>query len=1560
VPPNFFPIVAPFLIFTVEESMSVSPTRQARNPIPRNRSNKAAKQGWVKRMLRLEALEQRQLMAADIMPFHNYLAASDVNGDFAISPLDALVIINKLNAEGSGPLTNQSAPVDRTALVDADGDNMLSPLDVLTVINAINNGEGVGELAEVRYRFFSVKADGTADQELTDPTPNNGITEAVIGTGDRVIIRTQIKDLRAPTPSGVFSAYHDLSFTNADGSTDEKLQLQWGEFNQLDVLNNVRSGTFTLTYGTETTAPIAIAFNNGIYSANGTVTNIRTAIQALPSVGTGNVRVSSLNSPTSFRFGINFIGQRARTNFVDPVVGANNLSSDGSGAVTLTVTGQANPDPTSDLVSRVARNHNLDNGTFIDGTGTESPVTRYTNGPDGVLKSNTPSATRTMTLLGGFSSVTSFLDPSVASRFLNVVDVLFVGGGAGVINLNGDTSPLPQPGAAGDNLGIALFGARAVYLTSTEVILPTATLIIADRLTAVTDSRNIPEDSGQSSIDVIANDIDRFGTSRGVVGVTQPSVGGTVAFVNNGQNVSFTPTADYFGPVTFTYTVRNNVTPTPDTAVGTVTINVTPVNDPPTIVGTQFSVEEDVANPLVLTPAQLFTPGPANESAQAVTIQSFTTGPQTNGTVSIVAGNINFLPAANFFGNAIFQVTGADDGSPIATRVSTITVNVAPVNDAPIANNAIFSVVEDGSVIISGTGAVSQLLSNANPGPGEAAQSLIILGFGAASNGGTITTVGSVVTYRPAPNFFGVETATYTVQDNGSPALAATGTITFNVSAVNDPPTAVNDTGAGRFTVLGLAQPSNLDVLANDSPGPLETDVLRIVSVTTPDRGTATINDQANRVVYTPPGDANSFNTTARFSYTIEDAGGLRSTADVEVFIIPPILPFAVDNVASIAEDSPAFTIDVIADDIGNSGATKRLVSFTQPDVASGSVALDDRASAADPTDDRLIYTPAPNFFGNAIFTYTMTDDAPGSDPSTATVTITVTPVNDLPTAAERTFAATEDTVLTIPAASITDGLSKGPFEDSQTLTITGAENLTTGSGTVVIVGGDVRYTAAPDFNGQVLVRYTVTDNGLTGTTLSPLSASSTLTINVQAINDAPIAVADTPVSTAENTPVTIVISSLLANDRPGPANESPPQTVTIVALGTMVITTAQGGSVRQSGTDLIYTPANSFNGPDSFVYQITDGLLNAPATLTVNVSEVNDAPTAGALTRSVFASVPTVFDVTQDLAGMPKGPANESGQTLRVSRVIPNPNTVGTVVLNANGTITYTAPLGANGLDTFQYEVVDNGTTNGVADPKTSIATFNVNISPFIPSTIRGVVYVDDNNSGAMDSNELRMGGIEVTLTVAATPSTALRTVTEMTHVDGTYSFDLLPPGAYTVTYAVPILATDAPGANSFTRTIVAPGGVNAEFNFSILGITPRYAGVIENLASSFYNANGSLRTSGVYAAIGANGKSEWTITRDGFAGDVFQEVVLSNDGTRAYLTGVRGADRGVYTATLNRQQFVQVQDPTGARLIRILARGSDLNWQQVSLAAPPVEITSRARTYLDTVDELFAQEGW
>ncbi len=1528
--------------------MTVSSKRQARYNGFRKRIRKSASQSLLKRLLRMESLERRELMASDIAAaFQNPVYPTDVDGDYSITPLDALVVINKLNSTGGGSLAGIPGPTDRSSFFDVDGDNVLSPLDVLTVVNSINRGEGLGEVVDVRYKFFTVNPDGTANQEITGSAIN-------IGTGEKIIVRTQMKDLRtSPLPKGIFSAYADLNYTNADATATEKLQIQWGEYDLLNIGNSVRKGTFKLQYGADTTAAIPISFDvNGLYDPTATAASIQSAIAALPSIGANNVRVSQNTrldgtDPSFFNFDIFFVNAKARQDIPDPVVVSNLLLDGNNVAIATKVRGKTNPTPSDEEVLRAALNF----------APVSTQFTQYSNGPSGVLQ--TTGSTRSVARLGGFSTVTSNLPTAVAASYLTMVDTLFVASAPGDIVLNGSITPLTS-GTSGQSLGISLFGDQNSYLTATQVTLPTVTLHILDRLTAVADSATIAEDAAATALNVVNNDVDRFGTSRGIISVTQPSVGGTVTFVNNDQSVTFTPAKDYFGPVTFTYTIQNNVG---DRATGSVSINVTPVNDPPAVIKSSFTTNEDTT--LIIAPADVFSPGPANESTQVVTLTAVAplTG-QTNGTVTLVNGSINYVPAANFFGTALFTVTGQDDGSPTASTTTTLTVTVAPINDPPVAFAGTLTVAEDTNLILIGTGAANDLLKNSNAGPLEPTQTVSLVSISSTTpQGGTIATVNGITTYTPSANFFGTDTFVYTITDNGTPPLTAIATVTINVTPVNDPPIAVNDTGAAKLFAIGVTTtPTTLNPLINDSAGPLEiNDTILLKSVTTTSLGgTVSISPDKTRVIYTPP--ANSINKTDTFSYTIEDSAGLTASANVEVFIFPPILPFAVDDVLTVREDAAATNIDVLLNDLINSGASKRLVSFTQP--ASGTVIRDDNGTPADTGDDELVYTPAANFFGTTSFTYQLLDTAEGSNPSSGTVAVIVQEVNDPPVAVDKTVEGTEDTVLTILSATVTNGLSKGPGEDAQTLTVTGATLLTNGSGALSLsAAGDIVYTPAADFNGQVLIRYTVTDNGTTAGVADPKSSSATLTVNVAPVNDPPVAVGDNGGTTAENVPLTIVGTTLLTNDRPGPANEST-QNISLIPLAGS-LATANGGTVTQQGVNLVYTPKASFNGVDTFTYQITDDgspALTATGTVTVTVTEVNDAPVPTPLVREAFASVGTTYDFTAALAGMARGPANESGQTLRITKVTLGSNPKGTVVLNANGTVTYTAPLGSSGQDIITYEVTDNGTTNGVADAKTASSTLTINISPFLPSTFSGKVYIDDNNSRSRDANELVLAGVEVTLFLPATATSAATSKTVLTKSDGSYSFDPsiinIPPGVYTVSFAVPEFMTDSPLSNSQIITVVAPGGLNVQTDFAVLGVSPGYGNVLENLASNFYLNNGQLRTQGMYAAILANGKSAWTIARDGFGASDFQEVVLSDDGRTAYITEVTGPTHVVSTAAVDRRNFVVVTDGNGNKLVRILTTHDQLNWQTINRAAPPAGIHSRG--YLLALDDFFAGQGW
>lgn len=1554
--------------------MSASQNRRVRE----RKNIQSSKKSFLSRMLRLESLERRELMAADFAPFHNYLASTDVDGDFKISPLDALMVINQINTTGSGSLAGRQAPTTRVGLVDADGDNALSPLDALLVINSINRGEGVGELAEIKYEFYALNDNGTLGANL-DPNPNDFVYEANVSTGQKFVVRTLMADLRG-NPSGIFSAYHDLNFTNRDGSAAEKIQLQWSEYNSLKLRqsdpNGTIGGSFRLAYGSEITSLIPIATTSPrpgvtIPSKSGTADNIRTALEGLPGIGAGNVvvNVNEIDPDPGFNFDIFFRNAKARTDMPNASIAENNLTAT-LGVINPTITFQDAPSPSQTVVARAAMNYKP--------ITTQFPL--YVNGPNGVLdESSSATGKRTLKNLGSFSNSSAPIPSASASNFFGIVDTAFRAGASGTVDLAATVSQLPAAGSQGENLGIALYNATGVYLTSSQVLLPTAVINIQDRLTAVNDVFTINEDAPVNSYNVVANDVDRFGTSRGIISVTQPTEGGTVSFdgVGTAQTIRFTPAANYNGPVTFTYTIRNNIN---DVATGTVTMNVTAVNDAPIVINTAFSVTEDPASPLLIAPTDVFSPGPANESSQLITLAIVTPPPANQGTAVINAsGILEFTPAANFVGTVNMVVRGTDNGTPAQSTNATLTVTVSAVNDAPVIVQTTYSVAED-----TAAGVVILPTQIFTPGPSnESAQTitLSLITLPTASQGvATILPNGSLQ-FVPALNFFGPVNFVVRGTDNGTPALSTDATLTINVTPVNDGPIAVDDTGSSaRFNVIGLTGTATpLDVMRNDSAGPNESsiDSIKILSVTTTTLGaTVTLNADRTRVIYTPPTTA--VNQTDFFSYTIEDNAGLTSTARTEVFILPPTFPFAVDDQFSTSEKTvdTSYPINVTANDFVNEGFVSQIVSIVQqPQAGKGTATVAGTDTPNDPSDDRVVYTaPAHVSGGPILVVYQMTDSKPGSVPVNATLTIQISEVNDPPAPFGKNVSVNEDTTLDIDGQAFTSNISRGPFEDSQTLTITGVQLLTAGSGTVSLVNGNIQFVPSANFNGVAEVLYTVRDNGTTAGTLDPKTASATLTISVSAVNDAPITVAKTlptpPTVYLEGNTTTIPIADVIAGDRPGPDNESAQSVSLVEIVGSL--TTAKGGTITRQGSNLIYTPPQFYNslvdGQDSFVYSIVDNgtpALSATGTVNLYISEVNNPPVADDLSRDAFAGVNTVIDLTAALAAMNKGAPNESGQTLKITDLILPSSYPGTLTLNPNGTsITYFAPLGTNESFSFQYRVEDNGTTAGQADPLADVGNFTIKVLPFQPSSIKGLVYVDDNFNGVYDNNpagavELPVGGVEVTLSYAdpSNPSSTIRMV-EMTDADGSYDFELLPPGTYTVSYVNPASMIESNSAiRSETFTINPPGGQNLVRQFPVLGINPSYGSAIEYFASSLYLKDATLRSRGMYAMVNSNsGYSEWTSRKDGFEEDRFHEVVLSADGSRAYLTAVRGNGQ-VFTAVLvEKKQFLRIPAGNGFQYVRILASSSDLVWNPVNINSPQLS----APGYLDAVDNYFTQEGW
>ena len=162
-------------------------------------------------------------------------------------------------------------------------------------------------------------------------------------------------------------------------------------------------------------------------------------------------------------------------------------------------------------------------------------------------------------------------------------------------------------------------------------------------------------------------------------------------------------------------------------------------------------------------------------------------------------------------------------------------------------------------------------------------------------------------------------------------------------------------------------------------------------------------------------------------------------------------------------------------------------------------------------------YTPAANFNGTDTFTYQANDGTDNSN--VATVTITVSPVNDAPVAVDDSASTNEDTTLTVAAPGV---LGNDTDVDADPLTAALVTDVAHGT-LALAADGSYTYTPAANFNGTDSFTYKVNDGSVDSTV-------ATVTITVNAVNDAPVA-NDDVASTDEDTALHVDAPGLLAND---------------------------------------------------------------------------------------------------------------------------------------------------------------------------------------------------------------------------------------------------------------------------------------------------------------------------------------------------------------------------------------------------------------------------------------------
>ena len=343
--------------------------------------------------------------------------------------------------------------------------------------------------------------------------------------------------------------------------------------------------------------------------------------------------------------------------------------------------------------------------------------------------------------------------------------------------------------------------------------------------------------------------------------------------------------------------------------------------------------------------------------------------------------------------------------------------------------------------------------------------SLVIKSVGAAL-GGQVRISDDKLIYTPKANYNGTDVFRYTIEDPDG--LVDASTVSVTVNPVNDAPVAKNDASS-----TAEDKSTTIRVLQNDVDD--DGDKLEITSLSTPENGTASLEDDA--IVYTPK---QNFNGVENLTYTVSD-GATSDSANVTIRITAVNdAPSATNDSVAVKEDADAVTIDVLSNDSDPDNNTLSIVEVG--DAANGTIAK---------VDGKLVYKPNTHFNGTERIRYTVSD---GDLTDEGVVTVVVEAVADTPVVVNDTTSTGEDTAITINV------LSNDSDPDSETLTV--KEFSTPENGTVVNNNDSVTYIPKTNFSGTDSFTYVAVDEG-------GLTASGKVTVQVNAVNDAPNAVDD-------------------------------------------------------------------------------------------------------------------------------------------------------------------------------------------------------------------------------------------------------------------------------------------------------------------------------------------------------------------------------------------------------------------------------------------------------------------
>ena len=793
---------------------------------------------------------------------------------------------------------------------------------------------------------------------------------------------------------------------------------------------------------------------------------------------------------------------------------------------------------------------------------------------------------------------------------------------------------------------------------------------------------------------VLTNDVDFEGDTQTVTTTTVTTAQGVTVTIAPTGEYTYTPPTDYVGEDTFQYTIVDNGNPqATDTA--TVYIEVTklgdPQNEPPVANADTNTTEVDTP----VTGNVLVNDYDPDGDPITVTTTTVTTAQGVTVTIDPITGVYTYTPPAGYTGIDTFQYTICDNGTPALCDTATVAITIIPDDgNVTIANDdSYFAYVNNN---ISG----NVLDNDFDPEGDNQFVDTTITPVTGPSNGTLAINADGTFTYTPNTDYVGPDEFIYQIFDDGAPVATSTATVHLLIGLEGNTTEAIDDIND---TFVNI--PVSGNVLTNDVDAEGNTQTVTTTSVTTAQGVTVTIAP-TGEYTYTPPTDYVGEDT---FQYTIVDDGNPQATDTATVYI--EVFPIGTPD-----NEPPVANADTNTTEVDTPVSGNVLVNDYDPDgdmitVTTTTVTTSEGVTVnIDPVTGLYTYTPPVGFTGVDTFQYTICDNGTPSLCDTATVTITIIDDNGNIT------VANDDSYFGYPNQDIAGNVldnDSDPEGDDQTVDVSITPISGPANGTLAInADGTFTYTPNSGFLGADQFVYEIFDNGT-----PEARAQATVYLAVLDPGNAILAVDD-----INDTFVDLPVSGSVAT------NDENPDGPIGTEVFTLVSGPVNGGTlVFNPDGSYTYTPAPGYVGEDTFTYQVCDGgspVACDTAVVTIEVVDDpiigNDPPIANNDTNTTEVDTPVSGNVLVNDYDLDGDPISVTSNT--------DPSN-GTLVINPDGTYTYTPNPGFEGEDSFEYTICDNG-------------------SPALCDTAVVTIYViSDNGNITVANDDAYYGEVEATI---------------------------------------------------------------------------------------------------------------------------------------------------------------------------------------------------------------------